>query len=147
MEGHLEVKLGLAVRLLHIARCTARRCKSTGPGLHTTQKWQEPLGAARWKSEAPPAHFPHPLHRLPVGGGAGVGFCHPRATPDWMATKKRSKSAFWICFNAQWRGYKGEKTLLRLERLEDLAFFKSRAHCCKKGKMYAGQRGRVWAKN
>lgn len=38
-----------------------------------------------------------------------------------------------------------KKNSLRLERLEDLAFFKSRAHCCKKKKreMYAGQkRGR-----
>lgn len=122
VEGHLEVKLGLAVHLLHTAQH-----KNTGPGLHTTQKWREPLGEARWKCEASSTHFPHTPTPPPTRG-----FCHPRATPDWMATKKRSKSAFWICFNAQWRGYKGGKTLLRLERLEDLAFFKSRAHCCKK---------------
>lgn len=39
VQGDLEVKLGSAVRPLHTAQH-----KNTGPGLHTTQKRQEPQG-------------------------------------------------------------------------------------------------------
>lgn len=88
-----------------------------------------------------PPTFQTSLPPLPVGG-RGDSVTPEQLLIGWQPVKEVNQLFEFVLMHND-VATREEKTLLRLERLEDLAFFKSRAHCCKKkGQCMQGQSGR-----
>lgn len=82
----------------------------------------------RWKSEAPPTLRPLPPHPSPRGDSV----TQEPLLIGWQPKKGVNQLFEFVLMHNDVAARK--KNLLRLERLEDLAFFKSRAHWLEKEK-------------